>query len=959
MLHTLISQQAKKWLSNSGCPVGQIIEYIQTRGELREAQIEAIGTYLFLKIEGKNKPLWQLFCEGFFLNGEDLTKLNINQEARQIFEHNKAARALFEFSRARINGNSAKPLLPDFEDYLRDNAADVDCDKVIKAIFYGVDYADYLFSLPMGAGKTFLMAAFIYLDLYFALNEPENRAFAHNFIILAPSGLKSSIIPSLRTIDSFDPSWILPEPAASEIKRSIKFEILDQPKAAKKSNKARNPNAQKISQHQPFEDLMGLVLVTNAEKVILDRLELDTQGHLFEMTEDEKDKAANELRNLIGKIPNLQILIDEVHHAATDDIKLRQVVNNWNTRGTINSVLGFSGTPYLSSAEKVEVNYEVNLKFSQITNTVYYYPLTRAIQAFLKKPSVWPMQKLTPLEIVRRGVKEFQEKYQDTVYGDGTCAKLAIYCGNIERLEEEIFPFLTGEMGIPKEDILKYHRGNATHKIPKENELEFASLDTKFSKKRIILLVQIGKEGWDCKSLTGVILSQKGDCPPNMVLQTSCRCLRQVVRGEYETAGVWLNEDNAKVLDKQLREEQHTSIEEINRLGGAVAEAMVERIARLDYLKLPPVDFHQLKIEYNTLVIENERAPKEKISAIEPKSFRRNAQIIERGLSAGDIRSRKFLENEGVEGADFRRWMFDISKGSFGAISLEDIQTVESKLQPIFDEITYTADGERCFNDLYDSEQVAALVRLAFHQKRALQTTSEIIPASARMLIVEKLSPVSKDRKLYPNENDTKTILDIDRSGKSVEEYEEAQREVFIEMQEKLKAQGFNMPPAMEINLSAAVANKDRTFHFLPYDFTQSGFEKKFLEEALTLDELRQRNLELYFNGEKDITDFRILCYSQGKNGWSYVGKYTPDFLVLERRGGKIYRALIIETKGKGFAEQQAFIKRRQFVETEFLKMNNDKFGYRRFDYLYLTDADEMSTNLSKLNTAILNFFVN
>ena len=35
----------------------------------------------------------------------------------------------------------------------------------------------------MGAGKTYLMAAFIYLDLYFANNEPDNPAFAHNFIV--------------------------------------------------------------------------------------------------------------------------------------------------------------------------------------------------------------------------------------------------------------------------------------------------------------------------------------------------------------------------------------------------------------------------------------------------------------------------------------------------------------------------------------------------------------------------------------------------------------------------------------------------------------------------------------------------------------------------------------------------------------------------------------------------------
>ena len=89
--------------------------------------------------------------------------------------------------------------------------------------FYGVSYTDYLFSLPMGAGKTYRMAAFIYLDLYFAGNEPSNPAFAHKFIILAPSGLKSSVIPSLKTIQRFDPSWVIPEPAASSLKCQISF----------------------------------------------------------------------------------------------------------------------------------------------------------------------------------------------------------------------------------------------------------------------------------------------------------------------------------------------------------------------------------------------------------------------------------------------------------------------------------------------------------------------------------------------------------------------------------------------------------------------------------------------------------------------------------------------------------------------------------------------------------------
>ena len=97
--------------------------------------------------------------------------------------------------------------------------------------------------------ENYLMAAFIYWDLYFAQNEPHNPAFANNFMIFAPSGLKSSVVPSLKNIQGFDPTWVIPEPATSEIKRQLSFEVLDQSKTAKKSNKTKNPNVQKIANH--------------------------------------------------------------------------------------------------------------------------------------------------------------------------------------------------------------------------------------------------------------------------------------------------------------------------------------------------------------------------------------------------------------------------------------------------------------------------------------------------------------------------------------------------------------------------------------------------------------------------------------------------------------------------------------------------------------------------------------
>jgi type III restriction enzyme len=248
MLNNLISARVDAWFQREDCPVRQIIAHIEKTGYLRRPQTEAIKTYLYLKIEGQNRPLADLFCNGSVIPKEDLATLHISQLARERFEADPAARTLFAFARMK-NSDGTGTLLPPLGKYLLDRAGNVDCDSAVRKMFYGVQYPDYLFSLPMGAGKTFLMAAFIYLDLYFAQNAPDNTTFAHNFILLVPSGLKSSIIPSLKTIENFDPAWVLPEPAASNVRKLIRFEILDQPKSGKKSNKARNPNAQKISQH--------------------------------------------------------------------------------------------------------------------------------------------------------------------------------------------------------------------------------------------------------------------------------------------------------------------------------------------------------------------------------------------------------------------------------------------------------------------------------------------------------------------------------------------------------------------------------------------------------------------------------------------------------------------------------------------------------------------------------------
>ncbi len=563
MFYKMIENKRNQWLLSSQCTIAPLIDYIVKKGQMRDAQIEAIKTYLFLKIACACKPLEKLFCEGKF-NTLNLAEAELSETARNFLGSHPEAAALLEY--ACLKNDNGEQVSAKLETEIKKAPESVDYAKFFNETFYGVSYTDYLFSLPMGAGKTYLMAAFIYLDLYFAMNEPLNSAFAHNFIIFAPSGLKASVVPSLKTIQNFNPAWILPEPSATEIKRIISFEVLDQGKTASKSNKTKNPNVQKIANHQPLSELFGFVAVTNAEKVILDRIqEKNGQISMLEKSDDEKDRQANELRNLIGKLPSLSIFIDEVHHAVSEEIKLRAVVNKWAENKTVNSVIGFSGTPYLEKAEKIKVNDSLSVSTAEITNIVYYYPLIEGIGNFLKRPIVKIAEIADSSILIEKGVREFLDTYQDTIYADGTVAKLGIYCGSIEKLEEFVYPLVSrvvADYGLSTDVILKFHKGNKQYPQVVDSQMQFDILDKAISKIRIVLLVQIGKEGWDCKSLTGIILSQEGDCPKNMVLQTSCRCLRQVVKGASETALIYLNGSNAEKVNTQLKEQHHTSLEE-------------------------------------------------------------------------------------------------------------------------------------------------------------------------------------------------------------------------------------------------------------------------------------------------------------------------------------------------------------------------------------------------------------
>lgn len=946
MFHELIKKTCDSWYESDDCKIKNIINYIENRDKLRDTQIESIKLYLFFKVYCKNQSLEKLFCEGYFLQNIDLDELPISKNLNDFLCDNSAARQLYEIA---LTDSNYKELKEEIEK----NYQTLDFKEIFRNFFHNIDYANYIYSLPMGAGKTFLMSAFIYIDLYFAMNEPYNKAFAHNFIILAPSGLKSSIVPSLKKIKDFDVTWIFPEPIASNLKKTLKFEILDAVKTDKKSNKIKNPNVAKIAQYQPYKDMFGVILLTNAEKVILDRVKIENEQLQMDFdTDDIVSKVANELRETIGKIPNLAIFIDEVHHVADEEIKLNKVVTNWNRTGNINEVVGFSGTPYLDKPEIFTITPKISIKNTDISNTIYYYPLTAGIDNFLKKPKIIASTDYNPLNIIKEGLTEFFDKYKNISY-NGVTSKIAIYCGNIKNLEETIYPCVSEivtDLGMnPNEVVLKYHGGNRDYSLPKENELEFASLNTPLSKKRVILLVGIGKEGWDCSSLTGVILSQKGDCPTKMVLQTTCRCLRQVIKGNHETALIYLNQDNEKLLSNQLKKSQHATLQEFQE--GTNRLNQIKRTSRMKYLNIPEIEYYKMNIRYSEQIKEEAKTSKDLKKIITMDSIKKNVIITEKTINDEVVETNinSIIYGEKI---DYNKWLLNIVKESFGFITMDMLKVYDKELKAIYKNITI--DGNT-LNMTYNHRLINNLIRKAFYDKRKMTVIKEEIPESASILSITDIPSidiVNKDLQ-YPTDIITNKILDRDKNGNKDVVLEDLSKEELLELVK-------NNPEALvnkNNNNILELKMKDKTFHYVPYVFNQSFFEKLFLEKVLSLNRFSSSNLEVYYNGDHNIASFRIECYKTEDKVIKKVGLYTPDFLIIKRnKNNEIDKVLIVETKGRGFKEQSEFVDRRNYIEKEFIKFNNKKYGYNKFDYLYIEDTLTEDEIINKLDDKLYEF---
>ena len=98
MFNKMIENKCKEWYNSEQCTVRNLIEYVEKTGQMRDAQVEAIKVYLFLKIGCECQPLSSLFIRGVF-NCIDLDTIELSTAARSYLESNPASTALLEYSR--------------------------------------------------------------------------------------------------------------------------------------------------------------------------------------------------------------------------------------------------------------------------------------------------------------------------------------------------------------------------------------------------------------------------------------------------------------------------------------------------------------------------------------------------------------------------------------------------------------------------------------------------------------------------------------------------------------------------------------------------------------------------------------------------------------------------------------------------------------------------------------------
>jgi len=645
---------------------------------LRTPQFEALEIYVFLKEFLENKPVYELFDDWF--------KAQSKFGQRAMTSPDIQSDMFWELSEKQYKNIFKK----------------------MKAANNGRIYANYIFALTMGTGKTILMATCIFYDFILANKFPKDKRFIHNALVFAPD---KTVLQSLRELESFDHSLVIPPEYLKVI--TLKFHYLEDAGVSLNTLDGSRfniivSNSQKIILKRKAKEDSATDKLFAASKEVYQKDELGSEmaamlGIGEEVSEnplEEAELVTNQRFERLRRLENLGVFVDEAHHAFgvklaqdmgvkadTAANSLRKTVDelaaSLKARGSqMVACYNYTGTPYVGKDVLPEV--------------VYAYGLKEAIdKGYLKQVKINGYSNTKEPEFLDIAVADFLKQVEGK-RPEGMLPKMAIFGTTIEEVQNEIRPELERVLanhGIPASKIL-VNVGDP--KITSDDDIrEFNRLDTPNSDKQFILLVNKGREGWNCRSLFSVALYRSPKSKV-FVLQATMRCLRSI--GDIqETGHVYLTKENMETLDKELQANFRISTDEMQDAGKDKIAVQIKPVKPIEKIKLK-----RIKRKFNMKPKELVEGQELGLKKIDVSDYKIMHQQVD-GLTADEFANRPkqtFEITHIKEQIEFTRYNLTAEVSRYLNKSCLQIEKVIESTQEGFDEILKMVNQ---FNEtLYD-----------------------------------------------------------------------------------------------------------------------------------------------------------------------------------------------------------------------------------------------------------------
>lgn len=513
---------------------------------LRQPQFEALETYVFLKEFLGNAKVEEIFQQWFEKQGRFADRAEggvVSGSAGQVGLFDKITQDQYKSVFSAMRKNSRV-------------------------------YPNYIFALTMGTGKTILMATCIFYEFLLGNKFEKDERYCHNALVFAPD---KTVLQSLKEIESFDLKRVVPPEYVNFLTTHLRFHYLEEAGTSLDTlDRSRFnvivSNTQKIILKRQHKEKTSVdkLFGSQAETVAAGGVYADAADlYNFEQPEDEGELTTNQRFEKLRRLEQLGIFVDEAHHAfgkalAKDmgigttqtDTSLRTTIDvlakSLNDAGTrVVACYNYTGTPYVGREVLPEV--------------VYAYGLKEAIdKGFLKKVTLHGYSNTRTDTFVDIAIETFL-KESGELRPEGLLPKLAFFAATIEELTQDLKPAIERVLlkhGIPTSRILV---NVGDEKLTTNDDIrEFNRLDTAGSEKQFILLVNKGREGWNCRSLFGVGLFREPKSKI-FVLQATMRCLRSIGQAQH-TGHVFMSDGNLSILNEELQQNFRISADELQRV---------------------------------------------------------------------------------------------------------------------------------------------------------------------------------------------------------------------------------------------------------------------------------------------------------------------------------------------------------------------------------------------------------